>query len=155
MLLGILASKRYRHPLPTDYVTQISDHELRETRGALNRNVGAWGYHCEVQYELMNWVQERKKDKKMGRSPVTMAVRPEASMPSVTSSAVEEDENLDDPFVLHKHIFSFKFKMLSFSNLLCLCSRGKENKVGIALTLVRSSHCRMINTWCSLAMGVR
>lgn len=33
-----------------------------------------------------------------------MAVRPEPSIPSVTSSAVEEDENPDGPFLLSNHI---------------------------------------------------
>ena len=37
--------------------------------------------------------------------PVTMAVRPEPSIPCVTSSAVEEDENPDGPFLLKSHIF--------------------------------------------------
>lgn len=38
--------------------------------------------------------------------PVTMAVRPEASTPRVTSSAVEDEENPDDPFLLKNHMMS-------------------------------------------------
>lgn len=37
-----------------------------------------------------------------------MAVRPEASIPRVTSSAVEDDENPDGPFLLKSHILSDK-----------------------------------------------
>lgn len=36
--------------------------------------------------------------------PVTMAVRPDASIPWVTSSAVEDDENPDGPFLQNGHI---------------------------------------------------
>ena len=37
-----------------------------------------------------------------------MAVRPVPSIPSVTSSAVEEDENPEGPFLLNNHIESIR-----------------------------------------------
>lgn len=45
--------------------------------------------------------------KKLG--PVTMAVRPEPSIPLVTSSAVEEEENPDGPFLLNSHMLILEF----------------------------------------------
>lgn len=42
-----------------------------------------------------------RKNKKL---PVTMAVRPVPSIPSVTCSAVEERENPDGPFLSNHHI---------------------------------------------------
>lgn len=48
------------------------------------------------------------KNKKLG--PVTMAVRPEPSIPLVTPSAVEEEEKPDGPFLLNSHIF-LKFSL--------------------------------------------
>ena len=49
-------------------------------------------------------LKEKKKKKEHG--PVTIAVRPVPSTPWVTSSAVEEDENPDGPFLLKGHILS-------------------------------------------------
>ena len=49
--------------------------------------------------ENIYWEGERKK------WPVTIAVRPLPSIPWVTSSAVEDDENPDAPFPLNGHIF--------------------------------------------------
>lgn len=37
--------------------------------------------------------------------PVTMAVRPVPSIPCVTSSAVDDDERPDGPFLLNSHMF--------------------------------------------------
>lgn len=43
--------------------------------------------------------------------PVTMAVRPDASIPWVTSSAVEDDENPDGPFLQNGHILSLALRI--------------------------------------------
>jgi len=40
-----------------------------------------------------------------------MAVRPVPSRPSVTSSAVDDDENPEGPFLLNGHIFLFLSQM--------------------------------------------
>ena len=49
-------------------------------------------------------VTGKKKERVIGRGPVTMAVRPVASMPWVTCSAVEDDENPEASLLLNGHI---------------------------------------------------
>lgn len=46
----------------------------------------------------------KNRERERNRSPVTMAVRPDPSIPCVTSSAVEEAENPDGPVLLNNHI---------------------------------------------------
>lgn len=51
------------------------------------------------------------------KRPVTTAVRPVPSIPWVTSSAVEEEENPDGPFLPKNHISLFtKFSLTHTSN---------------------------------------
>lgn len=66
--------------------------------------------------------------------PVTMAVSPEPSIPCVTSSAVEEDENPDGPFLLKSHIFVL---WICF----CLYKYGDDdaNKLLVVIALVSQS----------------
>lgn len=45
-----------------------------------------------------------------------MAVRPVASIPCVTSSAVEDDENPDGPFLLNSHILCFSLFTITDGN---------------------------------------
>lgn len=52
----------------------------------------------------MKFKKKNKKKKKIEHEPVTMAVRPVPSIPRVTSSAVEDEENPDSPFRLNGHI---------------------------------------------------
>lgn len=52
--------------------------------------------------------------------PVTMAVRPEASIPLVTSSAVEAEEKPEGPFPLNSHI---SFQLISQYFFLVLVSK--------------------------------
>lgn len=53
--------------------------------------------------------QKQKPNK--GNEPVTIAVRPEPSIPLVTSSAVERAENPDGPLKPRSHIFSTKMSL--------------------------------------------
>lgn len=48
-----------------------------------------------------------RNSNKYKHSPVIIAVRPVPSIPSVTSSAVEEAENPDGPFLLKNQIILF------------------------------------------------
>lgn len=57
-----------------------------------------------IKYIIFNF-EECEKEIKW--KPVTMAVSPEPSIPCVTSSAVEEDENPEGPFLLKSHMMSF------------------------------------------------
>uniref|UniRef100_A0A2P2JFZ9 Uncharacterized protein MANES_06G150100 n=1 Tax=Rhizophora mucronata TaxID=61149 RepID=A0A2P2JFZ9_RHIMU len=50
-------------------------------------------------------------------APVTIAVRPDPSTPFVTSSAVDDDENPDGPFLLNHHILSLS---VSVSRVHCV-----------------------------------
>lgn len=52
-------------------------------------------------------MKEKTKTQKEKTEPVTVAVRADPSIPSVTSSAVEEAENPDGPFLSKIHMFSF------------------------------------------------
>lgn len=54
------------------------------------------------------WIHRRERERVNGFLPVTMAVRPVASIPWVTSSAVEDEENPDGPFLLKSHILSLQ-----------------------------------------------
>lgn len=52
--------------------------------------------------------------------PVTIAVRPEASIPLVTSSAVEAEENPEGPFLMNNHISLQLISLYFFSSLILI-----------------------------------
>lgn len=52
------------------------------------------------------YIRKKKKIWKKSEGPVTMAVRPVPSRPSVTCSAVDDDENPEAPFLPNGHILS-------------------------------------------------
>ena len=62
-----------------------------------NLKVKHWKVYCYTKHQGC----------KVGLSPVTRAVKPEPSIPSVTSSAVEEDVKPDGPFLSNSLIFHF------------------------------------------------
>jgi len=53
-----------------------------------------------------DWEREREKE-----WPVTIAVREVEWIPRVTSSAVEDDENPESPFLMNAHIFLFCIRL--------------------------------------------
>ena len=57
-----------------------------------------------IQYLTKFWACDRYRPRYKRVRPVTMAVRPAPSTPSVTSSAVDHAENPDAPFHFNGHI---------------------------------------------------
>lgn len=121
----------YEHKLKQIQETQMYNWRVYSNKGKLE-----WD-PIHNSHKTTKWSSALSK-----LGPVTMAVRPVPSIPSVTSSAVEEDENPDGPFLLNNHIALIKerWNLKTQSGFIQIC-KFAWNFMLLITNHRRANHC--------------
>lgn len=145
--ISSLSNCKWNHT--SDFVRETLEEEEESHIRFCTRNTLNVQIQRNKETQMYNWRMYRSKGKlgwdpvhssdkitkrksslsKLG--PVTMAVRPVPSIPSVTSSAVEEEENPEGPFLLNNHIASIKerWNLKTQSGVIRICKSAWNFKL--------------------------